>query len=147
VRVGAYALKEQGWKQKDILYALGGRDNLLGGEGKDWVLGGNQRRASGGDKALAGGPGNDGHWGGIGSETVLGGSGDDFVHGENGFDRLIADRKDMVADDCERVLIVHGTEAEVMKQEEAFIDSLPQAELEFWGTFFERLAPDPTAGG
>ena len=61
-RLRAFELMEQGLKQKDILYALGGRDNLLGGEGKGWVLGGNERRASGGDKTLAGGPGNDGHW-------------------------------------------------------------------------------------
>ena len=71
-----------------------------------------------------------------------------------GFDRVIADRKDAVADDCERVRLIHGNEAEATKQENAFINSLPAAEREFWGTFFEwdaffeeQLAPDPTAGG
>ena len=63
------------------------------------------------------------------------------------FDRVLADSKDVVADDCEKVRVVRGTKAEVMKQEEALIESLPQAELEFWGTFFDRLASHPTAGG
>jgi len=53
----------------------------------------------------------------------------------------------MVADDYEKVRVVHGTEAEVVEQEDAFFESLPLAELEFFNTFFERLAPDPTAGG
>jgi hypothetical protein len=64
-----------------------------------------------------------------------------------GFDRVLADSKDVVADDCEKVRVVRGTKAEVMKQEEVFFESLPPAELEFWGSFFEGLAPDPTAGG
>lgn len=59
----------------------------------------------------------------------------------------MADSKDMVADDCEKVRVVHGTEAEVVEQEDAFFESLPLAELEFFNTFFERLARDPTAGG
>ena len=65
-----------------------------------------------------------------------------------GFDRPVVDRKDVVAADCEKVWVVHGdTEKEVLEQEQPFYESIPPAELEFWGTFFERLAPDPTAGG
>jgi hypothetical protein len=71
----------------------------------------------------------------------------DVVSCGGGFDRVIADRKDAVADDCERVRLIHGNEAEATKQEEAFFNSLPAAEMEFWGTFFDGLAPDPTAGG
>ena len=33
--------------------------------------------------------------------------------------------KDMVADDCEKVLVVHGSKAEVLDKEDAFIASLP----------------------
>ena len=83
--VSLYVLVDDWWHQggNDILYALGGHDNLLSVEGKDWVLGGNERRASGGDKILMGEPGNDRHWGGIGSDTVLGGTGNDFVQTSN----------------------------------------------------------------
>lgn len=59
----------------------------------------------------------------------------------------MADSKDMAADDCEKVRVVNGTEAEVVEQEDAFFESLPLAELEFFNTFFERLAPDLAAGG
>jgi hypothetical protein len=45
------------------------------------------------------------------------------------------------------VAIVHGTEEEVEEQEGAFYESIPPAVLEFFGTFFDRLAPDPIAGG
>ncbi|HEY6580547.1 MAG TPA: hypothetical protein VIZ60_05390 [Rubrobacter sp.] len=34
----------------DVLFGLGGRDDLLGGVGKDWVLGGNERLLLEGDK-------------------------------------------------------------------------------------------------
>ena len=62
----------------------------------------------------------------------------------SGLDRLVADRKDVVAADCERVRVVHGSIEEVFAQEEGFFESLPQAVLEFFGTFFEeQLAPDP----
>jgi hypothetical protein len=53
----------------------------------------------------------------------------------------------MVADNCEKVRVVNGTEAEVVEQEDAFFESLPLAELEFFNTFFEMLAPDLAAGG
>jgi hypothetical protein len=72
----------------------------------------------------------------------------DIVSCGGGFDRAMADRKDEVASDCERVRIVHGTEAEVIEQEEAFFDSLPRSVTEFFfGTFWEGLTPDPTESG
>jgi hypothetical protein len=70
----------------------------------------------------------------------------DQVSCGNGLDRVVADRKDEVADDCERVRVVHGTEAEVLEQEQAFFASIPQAVIVFFNTFFDRLAPDPTGG-
>ena len=71
----------------------------------------------------------------------------DIVSCGGGFDRIVADRKDVVADDCERVRVVHGSEAEVLEQEDAFFESIPPAVLEFFfDTFFDGLAPYPSAG-
>jgi hypothetical protein len=68
----------------------------------------------------------------------------DIVSCGGGFDRAMADSKDVVAYDCEKVRIVHGSKAEVLEQEVALFESLPPAELEFFDTFFEeQLAPLP----
>jgi Ca2+-binding RTX toxin-like protein len=85
-------------KGDDVLYRLGGRDNLLGGEGTDWVFGGNERRAQGGDKNLLGGPGNDGVIGGDGSDNALGGEGNDSVWGVTGSDRIVGEEGRDVVD-------------------------------------------------
>jgi Ca2+-binding RTX toxin-like protein len=161
-----------------------GSDTLLGGSGNDFVHGdyGSDRAVVGGegkdivdgsrgsDCMLGGGGGDvlqDGPLDETSKDDVLSsGEGDDIIVADHvpatkdlvwcggGFDRVLADRKDVVADDCEKVRVVHGTEAEVEEQEQAFIESLPPAVSEFFGTFFERdaffeeqLAPDPTAGG
>jgi Ca2+-binding RTX toxin-like protein len=147
-----------------------GSDTVLGGSGDDFVNG-----DYGSDRAVVGGEGRDFLLGSRGADRIVGeesgdflidgdvddswtdvlsgGDGDDIFVVANvpavrdiascggGFDRVVADRKDAVADDCERVRVVHGSEEEVMKQVDAFFES------EFWGTFFERVAPDPTAGG
>ena len=47
-----------------------------------------------------------------------------------GFDRILADRKDLVAPDCERVRIVHGSLEEVRQQEEEFFVSIPPSFFE-----------------
>jgi hypothetical protein len=44
----------------------------------------------------------------------------------------LADRKDLVARDCERVRIVHCSLEEVVQQDQQFISSIPQS-------FFEGL--------
>jgi hypothetical protein len=98
-------------------------------------------------------------------DVPSGGNGDDIFVVDNvpavrdkvscggGFDRVLADSKDLVADDCERVRVVHGSEAEVTEQEQAFFETVPPAVLEFFGVledfgpFYDRLAPYPTAGG
>jgi hypothetical protein len=50
----------------------------------------------------------------------------------------------VVADDCEKVRVVHGSNAEVLKQEDAFFETLPPATIKFFDTFFdEQLAPFP----
>jgi hypothetical protein len=88
-------------------------------------------------------------------DVLSGGEGDDLLIADHvpavrdivscggGFDRVVADSKDVVADDCERVRLVHGSKAEVLDQEDAFFDSLRAAQREFWNTFEEQLAPFP----
>jgi len=148
----------------DVLYGLGGSDNLLGEKGKDWVFGGNERRPQGGDKNLVGGPGNDGVFGGKGTDNVLGGSGNDVADGGSapdkilggdgndvidpfnrpakrdlvtcgsGFDRVLADREDVVAPDCERVAVGLAAVRALDQQLE---------EAGFYDRIFEGLAPFP----
>ncbi len=122
---------------KDILNGLGGSDNLLGGTGNDAVIGG-----LGSDNIL-GAEGNDFLVNGPGlnprevSNNLSAGGGNDVVFAANrpaerdvvtcggGFDRVFADRKDVVADDCERV-------ADRPSEFEALFESIPQS-------FFEGL--------
>jgi Ca2+-binding RTX toxin-like protein len=157
-----------------------GSDTVLGGSGNDFVFGdkgsdravvGEQGRDlidgwTGSDRMLGEGGGDwlvDGHIDEPSkNDVLLGGDGDDILFGDHvpavkdivscggGFDRAVVDRKDVVADDCEKVLLVHGTEAEVLKQEDAFVQSLPPATREFFdfendfANFFEeQLAPFP----
>jgi len=50
---------------------------------------------------------------------------------------VLADRKDTVARDCERVKIVRGSREEVLDQVEAFFESIPRS-------FFRGLPPPPS---
>jgi hypothetical protein len=139
----------------DILLALAGNDTLLGGPGKDILYGGSLAEPSGGNKNMVGGDGNDALLGGLGSDTMAGGDGNDFLLGApgpdkisggdgndvidvlgagkdvvacgSGFDRVIADRADVVAPDCERVFVGE-------REFDAFFASIPES-------FFEGLNP------
>src|ERR671912_244793 len=79
----------------DVLFALGGRDNLLGEKGDDFVVDGPDREFA--TDRLSAGDGND----------VVGVFNDpafkDLVTCGDGLDRVFADRKDVIASDCERV--------------------------------------------
>jgi RTX calcium-binding nonapeptide repeat (4 copies) len=125
------------------------------GEGKDFVDG-----ARGSDRMLGEGGGDflvDGPLGeGSKNDVLSGGEGDDILLGDHvpavrdivscggGFDRVVADSKDVVADDCKKVRVVHGSKAEVRQQEDAFFKSLPPAQRKFFDTFFDKqLAPSP----
>ena len=151
-----------------------GLDTVLGGSGNDFVFGdkGSDRAVAGGegrdlidgwagsDRMLGEGGGDqivDGLIGeGSKDDLLSGGEGDDILIGDHvpavrdivscggGFDRAMADSKDVVADDCEKVLVVQGSKKEVLKQEDAFFESLPPAQRKFFDTFFEeQLAPFP----
>ena len=105
-----------------------GNDSVIGGRGSDNVLGeeGKDLVADGPDREFA-------------TDNVSGGDGNDVVAAVNrpafvdivscggGFDRVIVDRKDVLAPDCEKVFFGLGSEDE-------FIASIPQS-------FFEGLHP------
>ena len=124
-----------------------GDKNLVGGPGNDFVFSGK------GSENIVGGEGND-----LliecclresSKDTLSGGSGKDVIDVSHrpavkdvvvcgdGFDRVLADRKDTVARDCERVKIVRGSREEVLAQVVAFFESIPQS-------FFQGLPPDPS---
>jgi Ca2+-binding RTX toxin-like protein len=116
---------------------FGGDKNLVGGRGNDVVFGG-----LGSDKVV-GEAGNDymadGTFDDQSEDILSGGAGNDVILVVNrpafkdivtcgsGFDRVLADRKDVVAPDCERVVIG-------LASQEEFFNSIPQR-------FFEGLHP------
>ena len=98
-------------------------DNIVGGEGNDWLFGMlltrilqrhalwwfRQRR----DERLA--------------QTAA--AVKDVVACGSGFDRVIADRATLVAPDCEKVVVVHGSKENAFEQSDAFYESIPQSFL------------------
>jgi Ca2+-binding RTX toxin-like protein len=132
-----------GGEGRDLIDPFIGSDRMLGQGGGDWIFDGPIDEASKND-------------------VISGGEGDDILFGDHvpavkdivscggGFDRAVADTKDVVSDDCEKVLVVHGSRKEVLKQEDAFVKSLPPATRKFFdfennfANFFEeQLAPFP----
>jgi Ca2+-binding RTX toxin-like protein len=132
-----------GGEGRDLIDPFTGSDRMLGQGGGDWIFDGPIDEASKND-------------------VISGGEGDDILFGDHvpavkdivscggGFDRAVADTKDVVSDDCEKVLVVHGSRKEVLKQEDAFVKSLPPATRKFFdfennfANFFEeQLAPFP----
>ena len=95
-----------------------GSDNILGGRGNDIVFEGGEPDVAKIDN-LSAGAGNDGVW-------VLNWSprGKDVVSScGSGFDRVLADRLDVIADDCERVF--YG-----QRNIDAYFESFPQSFFE-----------------
>jgi Ca2+-binding RTX toxin-like protein len=132
-----------GGEGRDLIDPFTGSDRMLGQGGGDWIFDGPIDEASKND-------------------VISGGEGDDILFGDHvpavkdivscggGFDRAVTDTKDVVSDDCEKVLVVHGSRKEVLKQEDAFVKSLPPATRKFFdfennfANFFEeQLAPFP----
>jgi Ca2+-binding RTX toxin-like protein len=154
-----------GGSGNDFVLGDNGSDRVVGEEGKDLVLGGaGSDRIVGeeGTDLLTEGPLDD-SW----KDILSGGDGHDIIFIDSvparrdivscgsGIDWVAADRKDVVGNDCERVRVLRGSEAEVIEQEAAFFETIPPAVTEFcgaWvesfcGPFFEGLAPDPFPGG
>jgi Ca2+-binding RTX toxin-like protein len=131
-----------GEEGRDLIQGWTGSDRMVGGEGGDVLIDGALDESSKND-VLSGGDGNDVFFG----DNVP--AVKDIVSCDGGFDWAVVDRKDVVGPNCERVRVVHGTEAEVLRQEEAFVASLPRGVREFFDVennfdkFFEQLAPFP----
>jgi len=127
---------------------LGGGDkNLVGGPGNDFVLGGK------GSDNIVGEDGNDflvdDGLREFSKDVLSGGSGNDVIdvfHKPaavqdvvtcgDGFDRVISDRADRVAPDCEKVVVVHGSLEDHFRQNDRFFESIPRS-------FFRGLPPNP----
>ena len=121
-RVGGGDKNLAGGSGNDVVLGGLGSDNVLGEEGNDFVADGPDREFS--IDRLSAGDGNDAV--GVFSDPAY----KDLVTCGDGFDSVFADRKDVLAPDCERVA-----------------DSEPERErlaraLERSG-FFDRLAPFP----
>jgi RTX calcium-binding nonapeptide repeat (4 copies) len=114
----------QGGLGNDVVIGGRGSDNVLGDAGNDFAADGPDREFSL-DK-LSGGSGNDVFL----IQNVP--AAKDIVTCGGGFDRVLADRKDLVSADCEKVQLVHGSLEEVLQQEEQFLESIPPS-------FFEGL--------
>src|SRR5919112_1904238 len=121
--------------------SFGGDKNLVGGAGNDFVGAG-----KGSDNAV-GGDGNDYLFECClresSRDTLSGGSGNDVIDVSHrpavrdvvacggGFDRVLADRADVFAPDCERVKIIgRGSLEEFFEQVDAFYESIPQSFFE-----------------
>jgi Ca2+-binding RTX toxin-like protein len=116
----------QGGPGNDIVVGGTGSDNVLDDAGNDFLIDDNDPESSL-DK-LSGGDGNDVFSVENAQATK------DIVACGSGFDRVLADRNDVLAPDCERVRIVHGSVAEVEEQSRAFFGSVPQS-------FYDGLQP------
>jgi len=114
----------------DLLDGFRGSDRIVGDSGNDLLIDGPEREAF--TDTLLGGPGND-LFGAFNSPAFK-----DVVVCSRGFDRVVADREDVVADDCE-VVAVGRTEVEELIEE--------VEETGILDRFFEGLAPDPFGGG
>jgi Ca2+-binding RTX toxin-like protein len=103
-----------GGSGNDAVIGALGSDNVVGGEGNDFVADGPNREFS--TDLLSAGDGND----------VIGVFNDpafkDIVTCGGGFDRVFADRKDLIAPDCERV-------ADSGPEFDALAESIPES---FW---------------
>jgi Ca2+-binding RTX toxin-like protein len=110
----------------DIVVGARGSDNLSGAAGNDLLIDGPDREFSL-DK-LSGADGTDV----LLVQNVP--AAKDIVTCGGGFDRVLADSKDLVSPDCERVQIVHGSLEEASQQQEEFFASIPPS-------FFAGLQP------
>ncbi len=111
-----------GGEGKDFVHGSRGSDRVVGEEGPDWLVEGDLDDAW--KDILSGGDGNDVFF----VDNVP--AAKDIVTCGGGFDRVLADRKDVVARNCERVRIVHGSLEEVRHQEDEFFASIPRSFLE-----------------
>jgi Ca2+-binding RTX toxin-like protein len=114
-----------GGPANDIVFAGKGSDNALGGEGNDLLVDDGLREFS--EDKVSGGPGND-----VIDVFHKPAAVKDVIACGSGFDRVISDRADLVAPDCEKVVVVHGSLEDVFRQADRFFAAIPES-------FFEGL--------
>jgi len=107
-----------GGSGNDFVGGGNGPDNVIGGDGIDYVADGDVVKDTSGDNVSAG-AGNDG------VQVVNVTPTKDRVSCGGGFDRVAADRKDVIAPDCERVFF--GTS---QRTQNAFFGSFPPSYFE-----------------
>src|SRR5215208_386433 len=111
-----------GGSGNEVLYGGRGSDIILGNEGNDLLIGNDFLSGNAGEYShpvkdtLSGGEGNDVFW--VDNDPA----GKDIVTCGSGFDRVLADRADVVAPDCEKVFIAPAAV-------DKFFNSIPQS---FW---------------
>ena len=127
-----------GGEGRDLVDGWKGSDRMLGEGGSDWIVDDGFREFS--KDVLSGGSGND-----VIDAWHKPAAAEDVVTCGSGFDRVIADRADRVAADCEKVVIVHGSLEDSFEQADRWFESLPPSlGEEFFETLFEEhLAPFP----
>jgi Ca2+-binding RTX toxin-like protein len=132
-----------GGEGRDLINGWKGSDRMLGEGGGDWLIDDGYREFS--KDVLSGGSGND-----VIDAWHKPAAVQDVVTCGSGFDQVISDRADMVAPDCENVVVVHGSLEDSFRQHNRFVASLPPATKEFFdaendfANFFEvQLAPFP----
>jgi Ca2+-binding RTX toxin-like protein len=111
----------EGGDGNDALFGGLGSDTMVDGHGNDYMIGGEFEPPAAKD-TLSAGAGNDV------IDVFNKPAGKDVVACGSGFDRVLADRADVVAPDCERVLVGE-------RKIDAFYESIPQS-------FFEGLNPE-----
>jgi Ca2+-binding RTX toxin-like protein len=94
-----------------------GSDNVVGQEGNDLLDGGQPREFS--IDVLSGGDGND-----VFLVYNIPAAKKDIVLCGDGRDQVLADRADVLAPDCERTVVVHGSPEDIERQVAAFYDSI-----------------------
>ena len=110
-----------GGEGNDAVQGGFGSDDLTAQEGNDFMVGGEFARRRPVEDTLSGGDGNDV------IDVFNQPAGKDVVTCGGGFDRVLADRADAVAPDCEKVFIGSGSIDE-------FFESIPE-------NFWEGLHP------
>ena len=122
-RLGRGDKNLDGGPGNDAVLGGKGSDNIVGGEGNDWLFECCLREFS--KDTLSGGSGND-----VIDVWHKPAAVKDVVACGSGFDRVIADRATLVAPDCEKVVVVHGSKEHVFEQSDAFYESIPQSFVE-----------------
>jgi hypothetical protein len=92
-----------GWAGADTIFGRGGDDHIQSGSDNDTVYGGE------GTDLLEPALGNDRVYGGAGNDTIRAGGGErDWIWCGGGFDVARVDKLDVVAKDCEKVVVSRG---------------------------------------